>query len=459
MEFLGVSLAAWMSILALTIVIIISCVNEELHVGLLSIAFAIIVGAIFMDQRAAKTVMGFPLSLFMILVGVTFMFAMAQVNGTLGKITSYCIRSCGGNMMLLPFIIYLLTIFITTIGPGNIAGVALLAPITMAIAGQVGMSAFCMTLIVVGAANSACFSPFAPTGIISHGLVEKMGPQIPDLFAKYTINEIDWKVYFNSIVAQGIAVIPGFLIFGGWKWMMQHKGKTVDINTIAPKPEPFTKEQWFTVTCIFVLIFLVVVPALPGMKPLFPKWLLLMSSNVGTIAFVLAGFMMLFGAADSKAAIKSMPWFVILMVCGVTVLIEIMERSGGLKAMTQAIAAFSGPTTVHFWLGLVTGVISAYSSSSGVVMPAFLPLVPGLMKLVPGADAVGMISDQRGRPPRRRLAALHARGALHRLRRRAREQAEAFPRPADLGALDVYRRRHHLLAVLRYPGALGPGGF
>ena len=38
MEFLGVSLAAWMSILALTIVIIISCVNEELHVGLLSIA-------------------------------------------------------------------------------------------------------------------------------------------------------------------------------------------------------------------------------------------------------------------------------------------------------------------------------------------------------------------------------------------------------------------------------------
>ena len=393
MEFLGVSLAAWMSILALAIVIIISCVNEELHVGNLAIAFGIVVGAIFMNMPASKVVMTYPLSLFMILVGVTFMFGMAQVNGTLGKFTSYSIRLCGGNMMLLPLIIYLLTILITTIGPGNIAGVALLAPITMAIAGQVGMSAFCMTLIVVGAANSACFSPFAPTGIISHGLVEKMGPQIPDLFAKYTINEIDWKVYFNSIVAQGIAVIPGFLIFGGWKWMMQHKGKTVDINTIAPKPEPFTKEQWFTVTCIFVLIFLVVVPALPGMKPLFPKWLLLMSSNVGTIAFVLAGFMMLFGAADSKAAIKSMPWFVILMVCGVTVLIEVMEKSGGLAAMTKAIAAFSGPTTVHFWLGLVTGVISAYSSSSGVVMPAFLPLVPGLLKQVPGADAVGMISS------------------------------------------------------------------
>jgi di/tricarboxylate transporter len=393
MEFLGISLAAWMSILALTIVIIISCVNEELHVGLLSIAFSIVVAAVFMNLAASKVVMGFPLSLFMILVGVTFMFAMAQVNGTLTKITNYCIRLCGGNMFLLPLIIYLLTVFITTIGPGNIAGVALLAPICMAIAGQVGMSAFCMTLIVVGAANSAAFSPFAPTGIISHGLVSKMAPQIPDLFVKYSIDAIDWKVYFNSIIAQGIAVIPGFLIFGGWKWMMHHKGKTVDIEKIAPKPEPFNKQQWFTVGCIIVLILLVVLPALPGMKPFFPKWMLLMASNVGTVGFVLAGLMMLFNVADSKAAVKTMPWFVIMMVCGVTVLIEVMEKSGGLNAMTQAIAAFSGPTTVHFWLGLVTGVISAYSSSSGVVMPAFLPLVPGLLKLVPGADAVGMISS------------------------------------------------------------------
>jgi di/tricarboxylate transporter len=393
MEFLGVSLAAWMSILALAIVIIISCVNENLHVGLLGIAFGIIVGAIFMGMKGSDVVKGFPLSLFMILVGVTFMFSMAQVNGTLAKITTHSIRLCGGNMMLLPFIIYLLTLFITTIGPGNIAGVALLAPITMAIAGQVGMSAFCMTLIVVGASNSAAFSPFAPTGIISHGLVEKMAPQIPDLFAKYSLDAIDWKVYFNSVIAQGIAVIPGFLIFGGWKWMMAHKGKTVDINTVAPKPEPFDGKQWFTVGCIAVLIFLVVVPALPGMKQFFPKWMLLMSSNVGTVGFVLAGFMMLFNVADSKAAVKTMPWFVIMMVCGVTVLVFIMEKSGGLKAMTQAIAAFSGPTTVHFWLGLITGVLSAYSSSSGVIMPSFLPLVPGLLKLVPGADAVGMISS------------------------------------------------------------------
>ena len=394
----------------------------------------------------------------MILVGVTFMFAMAQVNGTLGKITSYCIRLCGGNMMLLPFIIYFLTIFITTIGPGNIAGVALLAPITMAIAGQVGMSAFCMTLIVVGASNSAAFSPFAPTGIISHGLVEKMGSQIPDLFVKYSLDAIDWKVYFNSIIAQGIAVIPGFLIFGGWKWMMHHKGKTVDINTIAPKPEPFTKQQWFTVGCIVVLILLVVVPALPGMKQFFPKWMLLMASNVGTVGFVLAGFMMLFNVADSKAAIKTMPWFVIMMVCGVTVLIEIMEKSGGLKAMTNGhlrlLGPHDGPLLAGPRHGRDLGLLELLGRRhAGLPAAGARASQDGPRRRCRRHDLL----DQRRRPPRRCLAPLHAGRALHRLRRRARGQGEALPEPADLGALHVRRRRHHLLALLRSPGHLGSG--
>ena len=68
-----------------------------------------------------------------------------------------------------------------------------------------------------------------------------------------------------------------------------------------------------------------------------------------------------------------------------------MDRSGGLNAMVNMIGVISG-RTVNFWLGLMTGILSAYSSSSGVVMPMFLPLVPGLVEEVPGADVIAMIS-------------------------------------------------------------------
>jgi len=389
----GVSLAAWVSILALVLVVALSAVRPRVHVGFLSIALAIVVGAVFLDLAAVDVLAGFPLDLFLVLVGVTFLFAMAQVNGTLEKLTAHAVRGCRGNLLLLPVLVYVLALVITTIGPGNIAAVALLAPLAMALAGHVGMPAFGMTLLVVGAANSAAFSPFAPTGIVSHGLIADMAPQIPGLYDDYSPQALDWKIYLNSVLAQGIVVIPGFLVFGGWAWLRRHRGERVDVEALTPAPEPLDRRQRATVAAIIALVVLVVVPALPGLDPYVPAWLALMTSNVGTVAFVLAGLLMLLDAADTHAAVAAMPWFVIMMITGVTVLVQVMATAGGLDAITTAIAAFSGPVTVTFWLGLVTGVISAYSSSSGVVMPAFLPLVPGLLDQIPGADPIAMITS------------------------------------------------------------------
>lgn len=384
-----ISLAAIMSIVALLIVVIISCVNEDLNVGFLGIAFAIIVGGIWGETTAAKVMGYFPTGLFMILVGVTFLFGMAQTNGTMEKLTAYSVRLCKGNTAFMPLIIFVLTTFVTTIGPGNIAGTALMAPVAMAIATRIGMPAFLMTLIVVGAANGAAFSPFAPTGIISNGIIAKMagGLGITDL------SGLAWKIHFNSEIAQGLVNIGGFFLLGGWAWIKKQRGETLNIDELAPKPEPFNKHQILTLSMVGLLILLVVLPGLPATKALFSKTVLNLLSNVGSIAFMLAGVLMLTGSGDSKAAIKVMPWGVMLMVCGVTVLIEVMDKAGGLNALVKVIGAISTPTTVNAWLGLITGAISAYSSSSGVVMPMFLPMVPGLIKEVGGGNPIAMISS------------------------------------------------------------------
>ncbi len=388
-----ISVAAIMSIVALAIVVIISCVNEDLNVGFLSIGFAIIVGGVWGGLDGAKVMGSFPLSLFMILVGVTFMFGMAQTNGTMEKLTSYSVRLCKGNTALIPLIVYVLTTFVTTIGPGNIAGCALMAPVAMAIASRVGMPAFLMTLLVVGAANGAAFSPFAPTGIISNGIIAKMAPGLG--IAADQLNGLAWKIHFNSELAQGLVNIGGFFVLGGWAWIQKQRGASLNIDELAPKPEPFNKHQWLTLSMVFVLILMVVLPGLPALKPFFKAnmWLANMLANVGSVAFVLSGVLMLAGSGDSKAAVKVMPWGVIMMVCGVSVLIDVMDKAGGLNAMVKMIGAISNPTSINFWLGLIPGIISAYSSSSGVVMPMFLPMVPGLIKEIGGGNAVAMISS------------------------------------------------------------------
>ena len=391
--FADISLAAWMSLLALAIIVIISCINENLNVGFLSIALAIIVGGIWVNLGAVKVLNAFPLNLFMILVGVTFLFGLASTNGTMEKVAAYSLRACRGQAAWLPLIVYLLVTFLTTIGPGNIAATALVAPIAMAIAARVGISAFLMTLLVVGASNGAAFSPFAPTGIVSNGLIAKMAPQLPAILEHWSLDQLAWKIHFNSTYCQGIINIGGFLIMGGWSWIRSKRNQTLDIDELAPRPDRFTLKQWYTLTAIGLLILLVILPALPFLKGLFPRPLLNIMANVGSVAFILAAILMILGAGDSKAAVQAMPWSVIMLVCGVTVLIDVMDRAGGLSAMVKMIGATSGPVTVTFWLGLWTGVISAYSSSSGVVMPMFLPLVPGLAKEVAGADVIAMISS------------------------------------------------------------------
>lgn len=379
-----------MSIIALVILVAISCVKDDLNVGFLGIGFAIIVGGIWANLNGAVVMGSFPLKLFMILVGVTFLFGMAQANGTMEKLTAYSVRLCKGNTALIPLIIFVLTTFITTIGPGNIAGCALMAPVAMAIATRVNMPAFLMTLIVVGASNGAAFSPFAPTGIISNGIIAKIAPALA--IPPESLNWLAWKIHFNAEVAQTFVNIGGFFVMGGLAWIKNQKGNKLDIDELAPKPEPFNKSQLLTLGMIALLILLVVFPGLPGIKGTLPKTFTNMLTNVGSISFVLASVLMLTGAGDSKAAIKVMPWGVMMMVCGVSVLIDVMDKAGGLKFLVDIMASISGPVTINFWVSFVPAVISAYSSSSGVVMPMFLPMVPGLVELTKG-DPIAMITS------------------------------------------------------------------
>ena len=71
-----------------------------------------------------------------------------------------------------------------------------------------------------------------------------------------------------------------------------------------------------------------------------------------------------------------MPWSTILMVSGVTMLVAIVEKAGGMDLFTALLARLATPATVNGMIAFVTGAISIYSSTSGVVLPTFLPLAP-----------------------------------------------------------------------------------
>jgi di/tricarboxylate transporter len=223
--------------------------------------------------------------------------------------------------------------------------------------------------------------------------MQKLVPQIPQL-TDVNMVSLAWRICWNSVFIQGIVTLAGFAILGGLAWIAANRKSDIRIDDIAPKPEPFTNKQIYTLIAIAILIGTLIITGLPSIKPSLPKWFLNITSNLGTIALILAAILSMLEAADVKKSLASVPWGVLIMIGGITCLINVMEKAGGLKILVDLIASISTPVTVNGWLGLFTGIISAYSSSSGVVMPTFLPLVPGLMEGLNGAaDAIAMMSS------------------------------------------------------------------
>ena len=114
--------------------------------------------------------------------------------------------------------------------------------------------------------------------------------------------------------------------------------------------------------------------------------------DVGLGAFACAILLSVLKAGDETEAVSLMPWRVIMMVCGMTVLISVLEETGGLALFTRLLADISTPNSVTAVMAFTTGFISIYSSTSGVVLPAFLPTVPDLAQQLGGVEPLAIAS-------------------------------------------------------------------
>ena len=358
---------AVISVLALALAILVSCFSS-LNVGVLAMALAWVVGVYIGGIPLNTVIAGFPLPLFLTLVGMTLLFSLAQVNGTLDRLAHHAVQTCRGNRGMIPIIFFLLAFILGSLGPGNIATAALLAPMAMATANRVGIPLFLMSIMVGNGANASSLSPFAPTGIIVNGLMQRI--QLPG-------HEL--STYLYNAGAHALVAFGGYFLFGGLKLFTSAHGESFALEATDAHEHRFQGKHWVTLGTILVLLVSVIL-----VKDLRAQ------GSIGFVAFVGSVFLVLTGCSNDGEAIKRMPWRVIIMVCGVTVLISILEKAQGIDLLVSLMSKVSSKGTVTGVVAFLTGVVSVYSSTSGVVLPAFLPMVPGLAASLGGANPVAI---------------------------------------------------------------------
>ena len=362
--------AATISLVALLIAIIVSC-TIRLHVGFLAIGLAWIVGVYIAGMSANEVMAGFPTRLFLTLAGVTLLFSQAQANGTLDRIAHKAVEYCRGNVGVMPMMFFLLAFTLASIGPGNIASTALVAPMAMAVAGQVGVPAFLMAIMVGNGANAGSLSPIAPTGVIVNGVMEQIG-----------LGGFERLTYLNNMMAHVVIAFAAYFIFGGWRLLGRYHTGALDVPSSADGEETDSTSMAFDNTHLITM----------GVIATLIAGVIFFNVHVGLGAFAAAVVLSLLKAGDELKAVGIMPWRVIMMVCGVTVLISVLDETGGLALLSDRLAGVSTANSVTGIMAFVTGFISIYSSTSGVVLPAFLPTVPSLAEQL-GADPLAIASS------------------------------------------------------------------
>jgi di/tricarboxylate transporter len=368
-----VSLAV-LSLSALILALALSSISS-INVGFLAIVLAWLVGVYGGGMTVDQVIAGFPSSLFLTLVGLTLMFSMAQVNGTLDRITHKAVSRAAGSPGVIPFVFFFLTNILASVGPGHIAATALMAPLAMAAAGRYGIPAFLMAIMVANGASSGSLSPIAPTGVVVEGITTM------DL----GMGDVRWAIYFNNLIGHLVIAWSGYLLLGGWKLLRKApqapQAPQAPLAPQAPEapqpPQALTWQQWLTCAVIAGLVVSVI----------------FLKLNVGIAAFAGAVILTLTRAADETAAVKAMPWGVIMMVSGVTLLVSMVDKAGGMALFADFLGRLSTPGTVTAVSAFFSGLISIYSSTIAVVLPSLLPTVDDLVKNIGGGNPLAIVSS------------------------------------------------------------------
>ncbi|MFI6929546.1 SLC13 family permease [Streptomyces sp. NPDC050287] len=391
------------SILVLVVVFVIAT-TRSVNMGALAFAAAFVVGELVADLDADGIFAGFPGDLFVVLVGVTYLFAIARANGTTDWLVHASIRLVRGRVALIPWVMFAITAALTAIGAVSPAAVAIVAPIALSFAARYRISPLLMGAMVVHGAQGGGFSPISIYGTIVNGIVER---------EKLPGNEI--TLFLASLIANLVIAGVVFVLFGGLKlWARgavtadsgSDEGDLAEDGGGARTAETGSGSGTSTGSATRPAATATLVesrPDIPDTTRLTPARtatltalvalvvaVLAFDLDAGLTAITLAVLLSTAWPEDSRKAVGQIAWSTVLLICGVLTYVAVLDEMGTITWAGKGVSDIGIPLLAAVLLCYIGALVSAFASSVGI-MGALIPLaVPFLAQGEIGA--VGMVA-------------------------------------------------------------------
>ncbi|MFC4561874.1 SLC13 family permease [Nocardiopsis mangrovi] len=327
-------------IVGLVVVFLLGTIRP-VNMGALALTATFIVGAFVARLPVEDLFGGFPVSLMMILVGVTFLFGFAKQNGTVQWIVHAAVSLVHGKTLLIPWIVFAISTLLAAFGAASPAAVAIIAPIGMTLAVQNRMSPVMMGLMAV---NGAAAGSFSPVGILGGIMLSA---------ASHNDIALDAGVLFAGTFAFNVLIaIVTVLIFRRHGIVTDAEGGVED----APR-ERLTLERAVTLGAIGLMVVLVA-----GFK-----------LDAALTCIAIATLLSLVFPRTGRTAPGAIAWTIVLLVCGIVTYVSLLQALGIVDSVGAAVSTMSAPLVAALVICLVGAVVSAFASTTGI-LSALVPL-------------------------------------------------------------------------------------
>jgi di/tricarboxylate transporter len=381
-----------LSIIILAVMFLLATVLP-LNMGALAFVGAFLLGSVGLGMSTADILANFPGGLFLTIVGVTYLFAIAQNNGTIDLLVRGAVRMVGNKVALIPWIMFAITALITAVGALSPAAVAIIAPIALSFAAKHKINPLMMGMMVIHGAQAGGFSPIAVYGVTVNGII-----------AKTELEASPMAIFLASLIFNLAIAVVLFIVLGGSKLLSTKGGRLVeqaaekrisvsvgarqagvtlqgpgtDISSAAgAQAANDARPSIPQLVTILGLIALAVISL--GFKV-----------DVGFVSITVAMVLALVSPAAQTGAVNKISWSTVLLLCGMLTFVGVLEEAGTIKFVSDSVAHLGMPLLAALLICYIGAVVSAFASSTAI-LAALIPLaVPFLATGEIGA--VGVIA-------------------------------------------------------------------
>jgi di/tricarboxylate transporter len=416
------------------------------HMGALGFVAAFVAGYFIYansEEGYDDTIFGFfPGSLFVVLVGVTYLFAIAKNNGTVDWLVHAAVKASGGRLAAIPWAMFTVTGALTAIGGVVPAVVAIIAPVGMSFARRYRINPVLMGLFIINGATAGGFSPLSVFGVITNDVVEQSALPGSPLF-----------LWGASIVINILLSIGVFFIFGGRKLLGGGRiditdsrdddfvaatvagdatedtgadipggparrtavgststggaaisgGRVTEARHGAPGHEHSAAEdradqQALQTTALAEEPHEGPVTSLDRDRALTLAGLvvlvvgaLVFDLDIGLMAITVGVLLSIIAPRGAKGAVGQIAWPTVLLICGVVTFVGLMQDQNVPGWLGDNVAKLGVPLIAALLICYIGGVVSAFASTTGI-LGALIPLAVPFLQGPEAVGAIGLIT-------------------------------------------------------------------